>query len=401
MPRASGAGRSNEIDPTRTQAARDLCGAHCGTPVSLGALSCFDGRVEAGLSWGEEMRRREFITLVGSAAAAWPMTARAQQPAMPVIGYLSTGSRESDPVNLAAFRRGLGEIGYVEGQNVTIEYRWAESHYDRLSAMADDLVRRPVTAIAAIGGTPTALAAKAATSTIPVVFYIGIDPVEFGLVASLNRPGGNMTGVVSHELVAKRIEVLHELVPKAAVVAVLVNPTNSYTESETRAAHEGARSLGLRLHFLRASTVSEIDAVLGTLDEIRAGTLLISADLFLLSTNSGDQGAAPSDEQSRARRLNVRGPHPRSASTHFRFERVSVATSGTVRNLCGVPAHRKIGRAPGVPRPGARETGSELESGIDGCCWPARCGSNCSRRSAYRGGYPQLPYQNNLGEKIE
>jgi putative ABC transport system substrate-binding protein len=227
------------------------------------------------------MRRREFITLVGSAAAAWPMTARAQQPAMPVIGYLSTGSRESDPVNLAAFRQGLGEIGYVEGQNVTIEYRWAESHYDRLSAMADDLVRRPVTAIAAIGGTPTALAAKAATSTIPVVFYIGIDPVEFGLVASLNRPGGNMTGVVSHELVAKRIEVLHELVPKAAVVAVLVNPTNSYTESETRAAHEGARSLGLRLHFLRASTVSEIDAVLGTLDEIRAGTLLISADLFL------------------------------------------------------------------------------------------------------------------------
>jgi putative tryptophan/tyrosine transport system substrate-binding protein len=226
------------------------------------------------------MRRREFITIVGS-AAAWPMTARAQQPAMPVIGYLSTGSRESDPVNLAAFRRGLGEIGYVEGQNVTIEYRWAESHYDRLSAMADDLVRRPVTAIAAIGGTPTALAAKAATSTIPVVFYIGIDPVEFGLVASLNRPGGNMTGVVSHELVAKRIEVLHELVPKAAVVAVLVNPTNSYTESETRAAHEGARSLGLRLHFLRASTVSEIDAVLGTLDEIRAGTLLISADLFL------------------------------------------------------------------------------------------------------------------------
>jgi putative tryptophan/tyrosine transport system substrate-binding protein len=229
---------------------------------------------------GEPKRRREFITLLGS-AAAWPMTARAQQPAMPVIGYLSTGSRESDPVNLAAFRQGLGEIGYVEGQNVTIEYRWAEFHYDRLSAMADDLVRRPVTAIAAIGGTPPALAAKAATSTIPVVFYIGIDPVEFGLVASLNWPGGNMTGVVSHELVAKRIEVLHELVPKAAVVAVLVNPTNSYTESETRAAHEGARYLGLRLHVLRASTVREIDAVFGTLDEIRADTLLISADLFL------------------------------------------------------------------------------------------------------------------------
>jgi putative tryptophan/tyrosine transport system substrate-binding protein len=231
---------------------------------------------------GQRMRRREFITIFGGSAAAWPLTARAQQ-AMPVIGYLSTGSRESDLVNLAAFRRGLGEIGYVEGQNVMIECRWAESHNDRLSAMADDLVRRPVAAIAAIGGTPPALAAKAATSTIPVVFYVGIDPVEFGLVASLNRPGGNMTGVVSHELVAKRIEVLHELVPKAAVVAVLVNPTNSYTESEMRAANEGARSLGLRLHFLRASTVSEIDAVLGTLDEIRAGTLLISADLFLFA----------------------------------------------------------------------------------------------------------------------
>jgi putative tryptophan/tyrosine transport system substrate-binding protein len=133
--------------------------------------------------------------------------------------------------------------------------------------MAADLVRRPVTAIVAIGGTPSALAAKAATSTIPIVFYIGIDPIEFGLVASLNRPGGNMTGVAAlqHELVAKRIELLHELVPKAAVVAVLVNPTNSYTESETRAAHDGARSLGLQLHFLRASTVSDINAVFGTL----------------------------------------------------------------------------------------------------------------------------------------
>jgi putative ABC transport system substrate-binding protein len=210
---------------------------------------------------------------------------RAQQPAMPVIGCLSTGSPESDAVHLAAFRQGLGEIGYVEGQNVTIEYRWAEFQYERLSAMAADLVRRPVTAIAAIGGTPPALAAKAATSTIPIVFYVGIDPIEFDLVASLNRPGRNMTGVAAlqHELVAKRFELLHELVPKAAVVAVLVNPTNSYTESETRAAHDGARSLGLQLHFLRASTVSDIDAVFETLDELRAGALLIGADLFLFN----------------------------------------------------------------------------------------------------------------------
>jgi putative tryptophan/tyrosine transport system substrate-binding protein len=230
------------------------------------------------------VKRREFITLVSGAAAAWPLVARAQQPAMPVIGFLNGASPEEWTPFSAAFRQGLNEAGYFEGQNVTIEYRWAESQYDRLPALAADLVRRSVTVIAATT-TPAVLAAKAATSAIPIVFYLGVDPVEFGLVASLNRPSGNMTGVVAlqAELVGKRIDVLHELVPKAAVVALLVNPTNRYTETETRLLQDGARSLGLQLHVLRASTVSDIDAVFGTLAELRVGALLVSADLFFLS----------------------------------------------------------------------------------------------------------------------
>jgi putative ABC transport system substrate-binding protein len=231
------------------------------------------------------MGRRRFVAFFGG-AAVWPFAAHAQQTAMPTIGYLTTGSPESDAVPfLAAFHQGLGETGHVEGKNVAIEYRWAEFQMDRLPAMAADLVRRPVAAIAAIGGTPTALVAKVATSTIPIVFYLGIDPVQSGLVASLNRPGGNMTGVAAlqAELVVKRVELLHELAPKAAAIALLVNPSNRYTETETLVAQDGARSLGLQLHVLRASTASDIDAAFGMLAELRAGALLVSADLFLLS----------------------------------------------------------------------------------------------------------------------
>jgi putative tryptophan/tyrosine transport system substrate-binding protein len=232
------------------------------------------------------MRRRDFVTLLGS-VAAWPLATQAQQLAPPVVGYLSTGSPEADATPfLAAFRKGLGEMGFIEGKNVAFEYRWANFHYERLPAMAAELAQRSVAVIAAIGGTPTGLAAKAATATVPVVFYLGIDPVKFGLVASLNRPGGNITGIAAlqAELVAKRIELLHELVPKAKVAALLVNPDNPYTGPEARAVQEAARSLGLGdLQILRANSGSEIDAAFGKLAQLHVGALIVSADLFLLS----------------------------------------------------------------------------------------------------------------------
>jgi putative ABC transport system substrate-binding protein len=223
------------------------------------------------------MRRRDLLALLGSAAASW-LPARAQQP-MPVIGYLGSGSAESDRVT--AFGHGLDETGYVEGQNVAIEYVWAQGQYDRLPVLAADLVRRQVTVIVA-DGVPTALAAKAATATIPIVFILGVDPVKSGLVASLNRPGGNITGVVQlAELAAKRLDLLHELVPTAAVVALLVNPTNTAnTEAQTRSLRDAARSLGLQLHVLPASSASEIDAAFGTFIELRAGALVVAGDPF-------------------------------------------------------------------------------------------------------------------------
>ena len=239
-------------------------------------------------------RRRDLIALVASAATASPLGARAQQP-VPVIGWLSAGSLESDeiPARLIAFRRGLNEMGYVEGQNVAIEYRWAEGQYDRAPDLAADLVRRQVTVIFAVAGSPMAFAAKAATATIPIVFNLGIDPVESGLVNSLNRPGGNITGVanLTAELAGKRLDLLHELVPTATAVALLVNPTNAYASGlETRSLRDVTHSLGLQLHVLPASTASEIDAAFGTLVELRAGALVVSVDPFF--TNHRDRTMA-------------------------------------------------------------------------------------------------------------
>jgi putative ABC transport system substrate-binding protein len=225
------------------------------------------------------MRRREFIGSLIGTAVAWPVAASAQQPKMPVIGYLSPRSPEFDIGRLTDFRKGLNETGYVEGQNVVIEYRWAQGQYERLAALAADLVSRQVAAIVTVG-TPATLAAKVATSTIPIVFSVGVDPVEFGLVASLNRPGGNITGVtaITGLLAAKRLELLHELVPSASVIAVLVNPTNPTTETQTREVRNAAPSFGLQLEFQSASTESEIDAAFGTLGELRAGVLLFIGD---------------------------------------------------------------------------------------------------------------------------
>jgi putative ABC transport system substrate-binding protein len=225
------------------------------------------------------MLRREVITLIGGAAAAWPLTARAQQ--MPVIGYLSPHFPGSDGFRLTAFRQGLGETGYAEGQNVTIEYREAEGQYDRLPALAADLVRRHVTVIVA-ATIPSAFAAKAATSAIPIVFLAGIDPVQSGLVAGLNRPGGNMTGVaiLTAELAAKRLDLLYELVPTATIVALLVNPADPVTDVETRNLQDAAHSLRLQPHILRASTAGEIDAAFGTLVELGARALVVSTDPF-------------------------------------------------------------------------------------------------------------------------
>ena len=230
------------------------------------------------------MRRREFITLMGASMAAWPRAARTQQPAMPVIGFLNSASPEAHAPKITAFRQGLKEAGYVEGHNVAIEYRSAEGHYDRLPALAADLVRRQVAEIVALG-TPAALAAKAASSTIPIVINVGIDPAQIGLVTSFNRPGGNVTGlaVLTVELAAKQLEVLHELLRTSAAVALLVNPNTAVTEPVIKGVRDAARSLGLQLHILNASTEGEIDAAFGKLIELRAGALVVGGDPFFNS----------------------------------------------------------------------------------------------------------------------
>jgi len=231
------------------------------------------------------MRRREFITLIGGAAATWPIAARAQQPALPVVGFIRDGSADANARFAAAFRKGLNETGYVEGQNVTIEYHWLEGQYDRLPALMADLVGRRVAVIATPGIMPT-LAAKAATTTIPIVFGVGDDPVRLGLVTNLARPGGNATGInfFVNEVAAKRLRLLHDLVPKAVRIAVLVNLAKASTEEFTlRAVQEAAPTLGLQIQILNASTIGEIDAAFATIARDHSDALLVAPDAFFVS----------------------------------------------------------------------------------------------------------------------
>jgi len=228
------------------------------------------------------MQRRKFITLLGGVATAWPLAARTQQPAMPVIGYLGIASREEAPARFAGLRRGLKEADFVEGQNVAIEYRPTGDQYDRFSEFAADLVHHRVDVIFASDNVG-ALAAKAATATIPVVFAIGGDPVALGLVASFNRPGGNVTGVsfLSTTIMAKRLELLHEAVPGAAVIGALINPTNTNAATDAGELQRAARNLGLQLHILHASSDSEVDDAFARLVQLSAGALVIEGDAFL------------------------------------------------------------------------------------------------------------------------
>ena len=234
------------------------------------------------------MRRREFLTLVGGAAAAWPFAARAQQTAKPVVGFLNGASAENYARFANEFRRGLNEMGFIEGQNVLVEYRWADGHYDRLPELAADLIRRHVTVIAATS-TPAALAAKAATTTIPIVFTTASDPVGLGLVANLARPGGNMTGAtqLNMELGPKRLELMHQLLPKATAIALIVNPTNpAVAEVQSRDAQEAARALGLQLQILQASTEDEFEKAVANLPKRTAGLVIAAGDAFFLSATA-------------------------------------------------------------------------------------------------------------------
>jgi putative ABC transport system substrate-binding protein len=231
------------------------------------------------------VKRREFIALVGGAAIAWPLAARAQQPTKPVIGFLGSPSAAEWAQFVAAFRQGLQEKGCVDGENVAIEYRWADGQYDRLPELAADLIRSQAAVIFAAGSVAPALAAKAATATIPIVFVNGVDPVQFSLVASLNRPGGNITGIsfLTGDLGAKRLGLLHELLPNVGVVALLVKSDNPNAESAVQDAREAARLLRLEFHSLKAQTAKDIDTAFSRLAEKQVGALLVSADPFFTS----------------------------------------------------------------------------------------------------------------------
>src|SRR5215510_1880879 len=232
------------------------------------------------------MRRRDFIKVIASSAAAWPLAAHAQQAATPVIGYLDVGSPEGSAPIVTAFRKGLARTGQVEGRNVTIKYRWADGRNDRLPELAADLVRQKVTVIATPGSTAAALAAKATTTTTPIIFAIGADPVAAGLVPTLNRPGGNVTGVatLNAEVGPKRLELLHQIIPAASVFALLTNPTNPViSEPLSRDAQASARTLGIRLHVLHASSDGEIEAAFAALRGLKAGGVVIGSDQFFNS----------------------------------------------------------------------------------------------------------------------
>jgi putative tryptophan/tyrosine transport system substrate-binding protein len=229
------------------------------------------------------MRRRKFIALSGGAAATWPLPSHAQQPAIPIVGVVSGRSRDAEAPSAAACYKGLSKAGYVDGQNVTVEYHWVEGKYDRLPALMADLVRRQVAVIATTGNVPAALAAKAATATIPIVFIVAQDPVQLGLVASLARPGGNATGINNflNEVDAKRLRLLHDLVPKASLVAVVVNPTNAANAGRTLAgAQEAAAAMGLQIRILNATTIGEIDAAFASFAQERPDALLVAGDAF-------------------------------------------------------------------------------------------------------------------------
>jgi putative tryptophan/tyrosine transport system substrate-binding protein len=236
------------------------------------------------------IRRREFIATLGCSAAAWPLAARAQQPAMPAIGWVNSGTAAGYADRMATFRQGLNESGYSEGRNVAIEYRWAELQLGRLPALAVDLARRQVSVIAATGSPASALAAKSATTSIPIVFENGADPVQIGLVASLNRPGGNVTGVTnfSAELGAKRLGLLRELVPSATSIAILINPVRPGVDAQLAQVQEAARAIGLSLHILKASSERDFDTVFQNLVELKAGALVISTDALFTDTGRSD-----------------------------------------------------------------------------------------------------------------
>ena len=231
------------------------------------------------------MKRREFITLVGGAAAGWPLAVRAQQQSVPVIGFLSAGTPDSDPGGLAAFHQGLREAGYVEGQNLAIDYRWTGEQHDLMLALTADLVRRRVAVIYTAGGSAVAQAAKAATTSIPIVFTTGGDPIKLGLVGSLNRPGGNVTGVTffSNVLAAKRLTLLHDLVPSATTITVLMNPTNANAEIDLDQLETAARTLGLQLQLLQATNEREIDAAFAAMAQNPRRALFVAADAYFTS----------------------------------------------------------------------------------------------------------------------